>query len=39
MSLRDVERAMVVFEWFYDKSALIENEIKKQESYKVSMPY
>ena len=39
MSLRDVERAMIVFEWFYDKSKLIEDELKNQKNYKVSMLY
>ena len=35
VSLRDVERAMIVFEWFYDKAKIIEVELKKQEGYKV----
>ena len=37
VSLRDVERAMIVFEWFYNKKVLIENELKQQEkeNYKV----
>ena len=36
VSLRDVERAMIVFEWFYDKTKVIESELNKQEGYKVS---
>ena len=36
VSLRDVERAMIVFEWFYDKTKVIERELNKQEGYKVT---
>ena len=39
VSLRDVERAMIVFEWFYDKTKIIEDELKKQEDYKVTMTH
>ena len=30
---------MIVFEWFYDKAKIIEDELKKQEGYKVSMNF
>ena len=36
VSLRDVERAMIVFEWFYDKTSVIEHELKNQEGCKVT---
>ena len=39
VSLRDVERAMIVFEWFYDKTKVIECELNKQEGYKVIGTY
>ena len=39
VSLRDVERAMIVFEWFYDKTSIIEQELSKQEGYKVTITY
>ena len=39
VSLRDVERAMIVFEWFYDKASDIEQELSKQEGYKVTITY
>ena len=39
VSLRDVERAMIVFEWFYDKTNVIEQELSKQEGYKVTITY
>ena len=39
VSLRDVERAMIVFEWFYDKTSVIEQELSKQEGYKVTITY
>ena len=39
VSLRDVERAMIVFEWFYDKTNVIEHELRKQEGYKVTITY
>jgi len=28
---------MIVFEWFYDKTKLIEDELKKQGDYKVAI--
>ena len=37
VSLRDVVRAMIVFEWFYDKTRIIEHELSKQEGYKVTI--
>ena len=27
---------MIVFEWFYEKAKIIEDELKRQEGYKVS---
>ena len=32
MSLRDVERAMIVFEWFFDKHDIIKMELKDLEN-------
>ena len=30
---------MIVFEWFYDKAKLIEEKLKKEKGYKVSMTF
>ena len=30
---------MIVFEWFYDKAKIIEDELKKEKGYKVSMTF
>ena len=30
-----MERAMIVFEWFYDKNKIIVNELGQLENYKV----
>ena len=37
VSLRDVERAMIVFEWFYENNESFEKFLKKVAGYKVCM--
>ena len=35
VSLRDVERAMIIFEWFYDKNEFFEKLMKQMSMYEV----
>ena len=35
VSLRDVERAMIVFEWFYEKNDFFEKLLKDEPEYEV----
>ena len=35
VSLRDVERAMIVFEWFYENNDFFENLLKVEQGYEV----
>ena len=37
VSLRDVERAMIVFEWFYEQNESFEQLLKVEEGYEVRM--
>ena len=35
VSLRDVERAMIVFEWFYEKNDFFQELLKTEPDYQV----
>ena len=35
VSLRDVERAMIVFEWFYENNEFFEQLLRKEQGYEV----